>query len=126
MRSEAYRFKTALAGLCILYSTQAVAQAPPPAYQLFWILSNGQDSCGEFLAGNPQRHQLDIEWILGYIGGINSRAAPADRMVGQSVRDIAAIGAWVQQYCQSHPLDPIPGAAEALRAELGRREGGTQ
>jgi hypothetical protein len=99
------------------------ATAQPYGYE---YLSNGQDSCGEFVAGGSLRQQVDVEWILGFISGVNSRGAIGDRMVGRSIRDIDAIAAWVQHYCQSHALDIMPTVAEALRNELARREGRQQ
>jgi len=87
-------------------------------------LSNGQDSCGEFLAGNPQHQQLDVAWILGFISGADSRGATAsEREVGSSLRDPFAVQAWVQQYCRTHAFDYLPQAAEALRNEFAKREG---
>ncbi len=101
----------------LLSAMSAVAQ---PAM----ILSNGQDSCGEFLAGGMQHQEVDIEWILEFISGVNSMSPAGDRMVGRSIRDIEAVTAWVQQYCRSHPLDYMPNAAGALRVELSKRESG--
>jgi hypothetical protein len=87
------------------------------------LLSNGQDSCGEFLEGTPHYQLLDVEWILGFISGTDSRAATAsERMVGSSFRDGEAVRAWVQQYCQTHASEYLPGAAEALRTEFAKRE----
>jgi hypothetical protein len=105
----------------------AGACAPPASAQLthgpFLFLSNGQDSCGEFLAGSPQRQQLDIAWILGFISGADSRGATvSERVVGSSFRDVEAVQAWVQQYCRTHAFDYLPQAAEALRNEFAKRE----
>jgi hypothetical protein len=107
-----------LAGVCALPARAQLAYGP------FLFLSNGQDSCGEFLAGSPEHQQIDVEWILGYISGVDSRGAtPSERPVGSSFGDGAAVAAWVQEYCRSHALDYIPQAAEALRNEFARREG---
>ena len=104
-----------IAGMCC---------ALPATAQLGAVLSNGQDSCGEFLAGNPQHQQLDLVWILGFISGANSRGATAsEREVGSSYRDPFAVQAWVQQYCRTHAFDYLPQAAEALRNEFAKREG---
>jgi hypothetical protein len=112
-----------VANFLAAYIWAVSADAQPTLYE---ILSNGQDSCGEFLMGDMSRQMIDVEWMLGFISGVNSRASAGDRMVGQSVRDIEAIPAWVQQYCRSHPLNYMPGAAEALRSELSKREDGRQ
>jgi hypothetical protein len=49
--------------------------AQPAAYE---VLSNGMDSCGEYLTGSPQHRQLDLAWRVGFIGGVNSRGALSD------------------------------------------------
>lgn len=97
-------------------TTSAIAQAP------FMVLSNGQDSCGQFLAANDAKKMIDVEWILGFLSGQNSLAQGNSRMVGRSVHDIQAIAAWMQEFCRSHALDYMPAAAEALRTELSERE----
>ena len=103
---------------------RAASECPAGGAGPFSVLSNGQDSCGEFLAGNPQHQQLDLVWILGFISGANSRGATAsEREVGSSLRDPFAVQAWVQQYCRTHAFDYLPQAAEALRNEFAKREG---
>ena len=114
-----YAAGAVIAGTCAL---PASAQISRPAAGM--ILSNGQDSCGEFLAGDQWHQQIDVEWILGYISGVNTRGQTEnDRLVGTSFRDGAAVAAWVQQYCRSHALDVMPTVAEALRTEFAKREG---
>lgn len=110
-----------LIGVCTLPAN--AQQAPPWGPNApFMLLSNGQDSCGEFLEGTPQYQLLDVEWILGFISGTDSRATASERMVGSSFRDGEAVRAWVQQYCQTHASDYLPGAAEALRTEFAKQE----
>lgn len=116
---QVLKIVTVAHAVVLLFAISAAAQ---PA--MFDILSNGQDSCGEFLAGGTQHQEVDIEWILGFISGVNAMSPAGERMVGRSIRDIEAVTAWVQEYCRSHPLDYMPNAAGTLRVELSKREVG--
>lgn len=88
----------------------------------FLVLSNGQESCGQYLSSDWQEQVIDSIWILGYISGVNSRAPGGDRLVGRSFTDGPTVIMWLRNYCQSHALDLLPSAAEALRAEFSKRE----
>jgi hypothetical protein len=109
-----------IAGTCALPAS-AQTSGPTGPHR---VLSNGLDSCGEFLAGDPQHQQMDVVWVLGYITGADSRGqSENDRNVGSSFRDPQGVAAWVQQYCREHGLDLMPKVAEALRNEFAKREG---
>jgi hypothetical protein len=109
-----------VAGMCVLPASAQINSSKGTAA----VLSNGQNSCGEFLAGDRQSQAINLSWILGYITGANSRGQAAnDRSVGGSFRDPEAATAWVQQYCRSHAFDYVFQAAEALREEFAKREG---
>jgi hypothetical protein len=111
---------TVIAGCCTLPANAQISH--PTDNEPFEILSN-DDSCVEFLAAGPEHQLLDVEWILGYISGANSRGRTKDdRAVGTSLIDNPGVTAWVQKYCRQHDLDPMPAAAEAFRDELARRE----
>jgi hypothetical protein len=121
-RSRWQRFKAwrrwPIGGLLIL----CFCAEPAAAQQEFFVLSNGQDSCGEFLAGDHERQMLDLEWILGFISGQNSRGEGPDRSVGRNLPHTDALLAWIKNHCRSHALDALPGIAWALRADLFRRQ----
>ena len=115
----------AIAVGAVIGALPATAQISHPAPNaMFEILSNGQDSCGEFLAGGQSHQVLDAMWILGYITGADSRGVTvSDRAVGTSFRDGGGVIAWLQQCCRQHGLNVMVAAAEALRDEFARREG---
>jgi hypothetical protein len=103
-----------IAGFCAL----------PARAETYTFLSNGLDSCGQYLAAGQVRQDTDVEWVLGFISGANWAATTQnDRHVGSSFTDPEAINAWVEQYCRGHPLDKIADAAVAIRVEYARREG---
>ena len=105
-----------LAGLSTILTSAQAAR--------FFVLSLGQESCGEFLAADEPHQRADIIWMLGYITGTNSRATiQSDREVGTSFHDLPPVIAWVKEYCQKHGFDVLPKAAEALRIEFANREG---
>lgn len=109
-----------LTGVCALPASAQISHPAAPHE----LLSNGQDRCSEFLAGDQQRQTIDVAWILGYITGVDSRGvSEADRAVGSSFHDGAAVAAWVQKYCLSNPYDIMARVAEALRNEFAMREG---
>jgi hypothetical protein len=128
-RSRWERFKAwrrwphaVLASAVVLSAASAASAEQLP----FMMLSNGQDSCGEFLAGDHERQMIDIEWILGFISGVNFMSAPGERAAGKNLPHTDALRAWVQNYCGSRAFELIPTVALALRAELIRRQGGVQ
>ena len=90
--------------------------------EAFLVLSNGTETCGAMLADNQPALAADVEWVLGYISGLNRHAPPGERYAGSSFRHGASVSAWLQNYCQTHALDSLAQAADALRAEFLRRE----
>jgi len=97
------------------------ANASSPENSAFYVLSNGADTCGDFVSGRSNRI-LDLEWILGYLSRVNSRSPLGNRFIGKSLSDSSTLNVWLEHYCQAHALDIMPSAAESLRFEIERRE----
>lgn len=111
-------------GSCLTALTMSVATAiaADNPDQPYIVLSNGQTTCGEYLKDTELQVRVDVEWVLGYISGVN-RFAPANtRMAGSSYREPEAVTAWLANYCRAHALDLLAKAADELRQEFIRRE----
>jgi hypothetical protein len=89
------------------------------AYQ---ILGPGVSSCADWTAdrrtigtSDPDVAYMDLYWVLGFISGVGYLGHPGlDPLNGQS--DMA-VAAWVDRYCEAHPLDKIAVAAAAFIRE---------
>jgi hypothetical protein len=108
--------------IALLLQTSAKADDDLADRVPFQVLSNGAITCGEFLADGERTQASDTEWVLGYITGRNRVAPLGSRNAGSSFTAPAAVTAWLQDYCRTHALDYLIGAAEALRIEFLRRE----
>jgi hypothetical protein len=88
------------------------------AYQ---IVGPGVSSCATWTAdrrSDSDMADLDLSWILGFLSGVGYVAAPdQDPLHGL---DRAAVPAWVDRYCEAHPLDAIATAAEVFVREHPR------
>ena len=87
-------------------------------------LGGGTSSCGQYLKDRRDRDSVeataDMFWIQGFITAYNHYAAP-DGNITAGI-DSEGIAAWVDNYCQAHPLDDLAVAAAALVAELRARK----
>jgi hypothetical protein len=61
-------------------------------------------------------------WVLGYVTGVNFLASETDML---ATVDTKGVQAWVDNYCQAHPLDTVDMAAQTLTFELLHRAAGT-
>ena len=105
-----------------LVSLTPTARAANPLAESYSVLSNGYITCGEFLSDNPGSQAADAVWVLGYITGRNRDSPAGSRNAGTSFTAPSSVTAWLQNYCQTHALDRLVEAADALRAEFLRRE----
>jgi hypothetical protein len=87
----------------------------------FYIYGPGNSSCGKWLEehkrGETPTWYGAADWVLGFVS-----AASAYRVSGELKHtDAAAIAAWVDNYCQQHPLDDLYHASghlvEALKVK---------
>jgi hypothetical protein len=92
-------------------TTLVISAGSAEAYQ---TIGPGMASCATWIADRrePSMHQLEQAWVLGFLSGVGYMGAPnLDPL--QRV-DAAAVAAWIDDYCQRHPLEEIVGAAEAF------------
>jgi hypothetical protein len=85
------------------------------------VLSEGASTCGEYMQ-EPEKQEIRMEWVLGYITGVNSRAPSPESIVGSSFQMPATVIGWLRSYCSYHPLDIMAAAAEALRRDFLNHE----
>lgn len=81
------------------------------------VLGAGVTSCGTWTehrqSDDMSAYMADVNWVLGYLTAIND-ASDIDVSDGT---DIAGLRAWIDNYCQANPLQPIYQAANALAGE---------
>ena len=89
-------------------------------------LGSGTISCGKWLADHgPERSsghwQLEEDWVNGYLTGLQDDGTGKSALTDNQAGDLAGRSAWIDQYCQSHPIDNLLDAAyqlfKALRAK---------
>ena len=67
-------------------------------------------------------------WVAGFLSGANSILAGSEYHIdtlehASAETDVQGLWAWIDNYCQAHPLDAVAQAADALGGELIRRAG---
>jgi hypothetical protein len=89
--------------------------APAHAYR---VIGAGLDSCGSWTTERreppvrPAGTRPHEQWVLGFLAGIAEASdEPIDPMKGL---DAGVVRAWVDNYCQAHPLEPIIETARAF------------
>lgn len=84
------------------------------------IYSVGTESCGHFNAERKAgRDNPYLGWLGGYLSAIN-RVTPETYDI-RGGTDMDGIMLWLDKYCDSHALDTISDAVEALVLELHPR-----
>jgi hypothetical protein len=68
----------------------ALLLAGPAAAQGVAILSEGNSTCGEYIA-EPVKQSIRMERVLGYISGVNSRAHASEATAGSSFQMPATV-----------------------------------
>jgi hypothetical protein len=84
--------------------------------QAFRVIGTGNDSCGTWTAdrrvGGRAAGQ-DQQWILGFLSGISYEGSEdVDTLKGM---DAEGVFAWMDNYCQAHPIEDIIDAGEAFK-----------
>jgi hypothetical protein len=115
----------ALSFIACLLSLPCIARADDiNPNRNFFLLSEGGTTCGEYVAQSGPQQIVRMEWVLGYISGQNSEGtSERSRNVGSSFQKPATVIAWLNSYCQSHSLDLLVQAGDALRQDFIRHEG---
>jgi hypothetical protein len=105
----------ALVGAAVFMPTRPVS-----GDATFTVFGNGSDSCGEWTQGRRQGVAAVSEsWADGFLSGVNWRRMNAG-MSGHlgSDTDQPGLYAWIDNYCQQHPLEKLEGAVQYLVFEL--------
>jgi hypothetical protein len=105
-----FRLPTVLAVALMIGSAEAEA---------YTIAGLGNSSCGTWTTARREQRAASYEqWVLGFLNGIGFKSVSAsgggDPLNGL---DTDAVWAWVDNYCQANPLDPIWTAAVQLSLE---------
>jgi hypothetical protein len=95
------------------------------------VLGVGNRSCGswtEARRANNNSANIFEGWVAGFLSGSNSittNSFTIDTLKEPSAQgDAQGLWAWIDNYCQAHPLNSVASAADALGGELIRRAGG--
>lgn len=103
----------------LLPAALAVTLLTGPAMADYRMLGAGGVSCGTWTADRRQPPGSQIlshvngEWVLGFLSGVGSRGSQ-DPLRGV---DADGVWAWVDNYCQVHPLQEVVEAATAFVRE---------
>jgi len=72
----------------------------------------GGGSCGLWTAARRIRSSADFEqWVLGYLSGVGAVALNLDPL---NRVDAFGVWAWIDNYCQAHPIERVTDAAKAF------------
>jgi hypothetical protein len=88
------------------------------------IFGEGTATCGNWMLERSPGQRVTAEgvgffsWVLGFLSGANANRVGPDFL---EQTNPAGILAWMNSYCQGHPLDKIVNAAEKLQNELKAR-----
>jgi len=78
----------------------------------------GTSSCGTWTAARSTHSDAAAwgytQWILGYLSGIAVWSGAYRQVDPLNGTDKHGVWAWVDNYCQTHPLDPIGKAGNAF------------
>lgn len=86
----------------------------------YMLIGAGVSSCGAWTADRRNRGASEIadtEWVLGFLSGIGyagENMNPLEKM------DSDGVGAWIDNYCSSRPINTIVQAAKAFQKEHPR------
>ncbi len=87
------------------------------------VLGYGNRSCGSWLQVRniPSYDEAaQLSWVAGYLTGFNNYASGQSGNVSAGI-DLDGQFAWIDAYCQAHPLDSLFQATGALVRELEKR-----
>ena len=89
------------------------------------VFGQGTNSCGGWTQSRQARSVsagLSAQWVAGYLSGMNSESTLLDPQDDPLLgTDFDGLVAWIDNYCRSHPLEPIVTAATRLMDELRAR-----
>lgn len=112
-----------MAILAFLAIFGSVGPAPAVAASAsFEIMGPALEPCSSWVqdrqASNLQS-VAKLNWVLGFVSAYNEYVAPGGNIShGQTPNDV---GAWIDRYCQAHPVEHISRAARALVEDMEAR-----
>jgi hypothetical protein len=110
-------------GRLLLLAMPWIVVSSADARDSFTIIGAGVESCGTWTAETHRSvGSLNHSWLLGYVTAFNRYWLSIDKNVAQGTNAEGLI-AWMDNYCQAHPLDNISKAADNLIDELLRTSG---
>ena len=84
------------------------------------IFGIGNQSCGAWTQARAANQWGGLAgWVGGYFTGLSEHAGPRND-VTRGI-DMPGLLAWIDNYCQAHPLNSVFEASSSLAAELLRR-----
>ena len=109
-----------LLAVCCVVGTQAQATGTSADY---WVFGLGRQYCDSFQQAREQGGYADIaykNWISGYLTAMNRRSTMDPGFTVS--KPFAEVLGWLENYCASHPQQPLFLALEALTASFSADE----
>lgn len=85
------------------------------------VYGSGGAPCQNWNLNKPKKwqHLGDLDWLMGYVSGINRGRGPGSKLMGQAtLRDADT---YVSQFCAANPATPIFEAADSWIAALDQQ-----
>jgi hypothetical protein len=95
------------------------ADARPSADNNVMVLGVGVKSCGTWARVRSLKNTewwTLMAWAQGFITSVNMRGPGSEDITKGTDSD--GVAAWIDNYCQQHPLHPLAKAVDALVDEL--------
>lgn len=82
----------------------------------YTAMGSGTSSCGQWQADRRNTTSVNSlikqAWVVGFLSGVGYIGASGDNPLDGT--DLEGVTAWIDNYCTSHPLEMIAGAAAAF------------
>src|SRR6187399_581653 len=108
----------------VVLTTMADAQSAPGKAPTYTVYGFGTSSCNTWRqdkSRNDRAYAADKAWATGYVSGAGYAVSlGSDGQRKLKTTDSAGIVAFIDTYCQGHPLEAISEAAQALIQDLSR------
>jgi len=108
----------------VILTMMASAQSSSGKATTYTVYGFGTSSCSTWRqdkSRNDRAYAADKAWATGYVSGAGYAVSlGSDGQRKLKTTDSAAIVAFIDTYCQAHPVDAISEAAQALIQDLSR------
>ena len=88
------------------------------------VLGSGIISCGKWLEYRREKSSAainSVSWVNGYLTGLQDDSAGNYGLTDNQAGDLEGRSAWLDQYCQGHPIDDLKQASYQLYNALGAK-----